>query len=87
VTGFAGLALERPLTDRLAAVAQLQLASPLLRGFDHRELDWPANNLVLGLAGAWGQGWTWDASFQEDLPADTPAVDFTVSLRLSRSWG
>ena len=83
---YFGVAAERSLGASVAAVAQYQVASPLLRGFDHRELDWPASNLVLGLAGQWGEGWTWDASFQEDLPADTPAIDFTVSLRVSRTW-
>jgi hypothetical protein len=81
-----GLAVERALGARVAAVAQYQVASPVLRGFDHRELDWPSSNLVLGLAGRWGGGWSWDASFQEDLPADTPAIDFTVGLRISRAW-
>lgn len=81
-----GVAAERSLGSNVAAIAQYQIASPVLRGFDHRELDWPASNLVLGLAGRWGEGWTWDASFQEDVPADTPAIDFTVSLRVSRAW-
>ena len=85
-SAFGGIAVERTLGDGLAAVAQLQVASPILRGFDHRELDWPANNLVLGLAGRFGDAWSWDASFQEDLPADTPAIDFTASLRVSRTW-
>jgi hypothetical protein len=84
--GFFGLAVERALASRVSAVAQYQLASPVLRGFHHRELDWPSSNLVLGLAGRWGGGWSWDASFQEDVPADTPAIVFTVSLRVSRAW-
>ncbi len=81
-----GVAAERSLGSNVAAIAQYQIASPVLAGFDHRELDWPASNLVLGLAGRWGEGWTWDASFQEDVPADTPAIDFTVGLRVSRAW-
>jgi hypothetical protein len=85
-SAFVGVALERSLARSVSGVAQLQLASPLLRGFDHRELDWPASNLVLGLAGRWGRDWRWDASFQEDVPADTPAIDFTASLRVSRTW-
>lgn len=85
-SAYLGVAAERSLGSSVSAVAQYQVASPLLRGFDHRELDWPASNLVLGLAGRWGEGWTWDASFQEDLPADTPAIDFTLSLRVSRTW-
>jgi hypothetical protein len=85
-SGLLGLGLERSLGARLSAVAQFQFATPLLSGFDHRELDWPANNLVFGLAGRFGEDWNWDASFQEDVPADTPAVDFTLSLRVSRAW-
>jgi hypothetical protein len=85
-SAFFGVAAERSLASGVAAVVQYQLSSPVLRGFGHRELDWPSSNLVLGLAGAWGGGWSWDASFQEDLPADTPAIDFTVSLRVSRRW-
>ena len=41
---------------------------------------------VYGLSGSFGDGWRWDASFQEDLPADTPAIDFTLGLRLSKRW-
>ena len=85
-SAFLGIGLERSLGERVAAVAQFQFATPLLRGFDHRELDGPANNLVFGVAGRFGEDWNWDASFQEDLPADTPAVDFTLSLRVSRAW-
>jgi hypothetical protein len=85
-TAFLGLAVERSLGASVGAVAQYQIASPLLRGFDHRELEWPASNLILGLAGRWGEDWSWDASFQEDVPPDTPAIDFTVGLRVSRTW-
>ncbi|MGE0157899.1 MAG: DUF3187 family protein [Gemmatimonadales bacterium] len=83
---FFGAAVERSLGRSVAVVAQYQIASPVLRDFDHRELDWPSSNLVLGVAGAWGDSWSWDASFQEDVPADTPAIDFTVGLRVSRRW-
>jgi hypothetical protein len=38
------------------------------------------------MSGALGERWHWDASFQEDLPSDTPAIDFTLGLRVSRSW-
>jgi hypothetical protein len=83
---YFGLSVERTLSRSLSAVVQYQLGSPALRGFDHRELDWPSSNLVLGVAGRWGEWWSWDASFQEDLPADTPAIDFTLGLRVSRRW-
>jgi hypothetical protein len=85
-SGFLGMAVERALSGSVSAVVQYQLATPLLSGFGHRELDWPSSNLVLGAAGRWGEGWSWDASFQEDIPADTPAIDFTLGLRVSRRW-
>jgi len=85
-SGFFALALERSLGSGVAAVVQYQVSTPLLDGFDHRELDWPASNFVVGLAGRFGEAWSWDASFQEDLPSDTPAIDFTVGVRISRTW-
>jgi hypothetical protein len=85
-SGSFSIAIERSLGSSLAAVLQYQIASPLLRGFGHRELDGVASNLVLGVAGRFGESWSWDASFQEDVPADTPAIDFTLGVRVSRSW-
>jgi hypothetical protein len=85
-SAFFGMAVERSLGQGVAAVAQYQLSTPVLDGFGHRELGWPSSNLVLGAAGRWGDDWTWDASFQEDVPADTPAIDFTLGLRVSRRW-
>ncbi len=85
-TRFMALALERSLGSSLAALAQIHVQSAALRSFDHRELDRAPTNLVLGLAGRVGDGWTWDASFQEDVPADTPAVDFTITLRVGRTF-
>ena len=81
-----GFAVERSLGRSVAAILQYQLSWPMLEGFGHRELDWPSSNLVVGAAGRWGEAWRWDASFQEDLPADTPAIDFTLGLRVSRRW-
>jgi len=83
---FLSLAVERSLGGSLAALAQFQMQSAALHSFDHRELDRSPTNLLLGLAGRLGASWSWDAAFQEDLPADTPAVDFTVTLRVSRSF-
>lgn len=83
---FLALAVERSLGASVAAVAQLQMQSAALRTFEHRELDRAPTNLVLGLAGRVGESWTWDASFQEDIPADTPAVDFTIAVRVGRSF-
>ena len=82
---FFGLAVERSFGG-VSAVAQYQVQSAVLDAFDHRELDTFASNVVLGASGRMGERWRWDASFQEDLPADTPAIDFTLGLRVSRSW-
>ena len=83
---FLMLGVERSLGSSVAAVVQWSIASAVLRGFHDRELDRAPSNLVLGLAGRAGDAWRWDVSFQEDVPADTPAVDFTLGLRLSRTW-
>lgn len=80
------IALERSFGSSVAGVLQYQVSTPLLQGFRHRELDGVASNLVVGLAGRVGQRWRWDVGFQEDVPADTPAIDFTLGVRLSRSW-
>jgi hypothetical protein len=85
-SAFLSIGVERSLGSSLAGLLQYQIAPPLLHGFGHRELDGVASNLVLGLAGRWGDAWSWDVSFQEDLPADTPAIDFTLGVRVSRSW-
>lgn len=82
---FLALAVERSFGG-VSAVAQYQVQSAVMNAFDHRELDTFASNLVLGASGRVGERWRWDASFQEDVPADTPAVDFTLGLRVSRSW-
>lgn len=82
--GLAGV--ERSLGDHLAAVVQYQVNSPFLASFEHRELGGFSANLVFGVAGRVGETWRWEASFQEDVPADTPAPDFTLGLRLSRGW-
>lgn len=85
-SAFLVVAAERSLGSSLAAILEYQITSPLLRGFHHRELDWPTSNLLFGLAGRVGTTWTWDAGFQEDVPADTPSIDFTLGLRVSRTW-
>ena len=85
-TWFTLLGVERPLGDRWSAIVQYQRTTSLLRGIDDTELDGTAANLVFGVAGRFGEAWLWEASFQEDLPADTPAVDFTLGIRVSRRW-
>ncbi len=83
---FASVGVERSFGSSVAGVLQYQISSPLLVGFGHRELDGVASNVVFGLAGRWGDSWRWDVGFQEDLPADTPAIDFTLGVRVSRTW-
>lgn len=85
-SAFLALGLERSLGSDLAALVQLQMQSAALHSFDHRELDRASTNVLIGMAGGIGEEWTWDASFQEDVPADTPAIDFTLSLRVGRRW-
>lgn len=80
------LGLERSLGDTWGAVVQYHVSSALLRTFEHREIDGPSYNLTFGVAGTLDDGWRWDVSFQEDLPPDTPAADFTLGVRLSRAW-
>jgi hypothetical protein len=85
-SAFFTLAFERSVGPRIAALVQFQTQSAILRSFDHRELDRAPTSLLFGLAGRWGDSWRWDASFQEDVPADTPAIDFTIGLRVSSTW-
>ena len=80
------LGVERSIGGRMAAIVQYQVSTPLMASFGHRELDGPSANLVFGIAGRAGDAWRWEASFQEDVPADTPAPDFTLGLGLSRAW-
>ncbi|HET9948784.1 MAG TPA: DUF3187 family protein, partial [Longimicrobiales bacterium] len=51
------LALERPLGSRLSLLLQYQLATSVLRDFHDRELDGPARNVLIGLAGRAGDDW------------------------------
>lgn len=83
---FFSLAVERALWSSVSAIVQYQLSTPALQGFDDRELDWPLSNVVFGAAGRFGDDWGWDVSFQEDLPADAPAIDFTLGVRVTRRW-
>ena len=80
------IAAERSLGERVSAVVQYSLATPVVRGIGNPEVDWPSGNLVFGVTGRSGEKWRWDVSFQEDIPVDSPAIDFTLGLRVSRSW-
>lgn len=83
---FMDLAVERNLASWVSGLMQLSVASPRLVGFRDPELDgWPVN-LVMGVAGEIGDGWRVDVSFQEDIPPNTPAVDFTLGIGVRRAW-
>jgi hypothetical protein len=81
---FATVTAERSLGSRLSALAQFEYQSAALRGFHVGEIDGNAFNLVLGVAGLIRNSWRWEVSFQEDLPAETPAMDFSLHLGLRR---
>jgi hypothetical protein len=83
---YFSFAVERSLGSGVSGIVQYQLSTPALRGFHDRELDWPLSNLIFGVAGRVGEDWGWDVSFQEDIPADAPAIDFTLGARLTRRW-
>ena len=77
---------EQRLAGWVSALGQLSLSSPRVRGFENSEIGGAPINLVLGFAGRLGEGWQWEASFQEDVPPDTPSVDFTLGVGLRRTF-
>ena len=80
------LGAEHSMGDNFSALIQYSAGTPVLRGFRNREVDQAAANLVFGLAGRVGSVSSWEASFQEDVPADTLAIDCTLGARLSLAW-
>jgi len=85
-SAFFSFAIERSLGSSVSGIFQYQLSTPALQGYDNRELDWPLSDIIFGVAGAFGGSWGWNVSFQEDLPADAPAIDFTLGASISRRW-
>lgn len=83
---FADLAVERNLAASLSAIVQYSFATPRLRGIGDSLLDGVPGNLLLGAAGKITGSWRWDVSFQEDVPASSPSVDFTLGLSVRRRW-
>lgn len=81
------LGVERRLGETWGAMVQLQGSSPFLRDLGHPELDRVPVNLGVGLTGRTRSGWLWQAAFTEDVRPDSPAVDFTLDLHLSRVLG
>lgn len=77
---------ERELGESWSIVAQFLGSTPYVKGLGSSELDRPSLNLVMGFAGGVGQDWRWQFSFTEDVPPNSPSVDFTVALVVSRGW-
>lgn len=77
---------EHALGSWVSALGQVSLATSKIRGFERPEIDGLQSSLVLGLAGRVRNGWQWEASFQEDIPAESPSVDFTLGLGLRRTF-
>ena len=50
-----------------------------------RNMDSSPINFAVGGAGVLG-GWEWQVSFAEDLPANSPSVDFTLDVQVGRRW-
>ncbi len=69
----------------VAAQIQIQGGSPYLQGLGNRELDRSPINLAVGVSGGL-RDWTWQAAFVEDIRPNSPSVDFTLDLRLSRAF-
>ncbi len=83
---FGNLAVERALKPTLSGVVQYALATSPLHNLGDHHIDGPSGNLVFGVTGSAGRSWLWDVSFQEDIPAGSPAADFTLGIHLSRRW-
>ena len=83
---YASAAVEAGLHPSVAFVVQGTAGTPYVSGFDDGELDRFPSTLVLGFAGRSGDEWSWQVSFAEDFPPDSPSVDFTVDLQLGRTF-
>lgn len=79
------LGLERRLGDTWSVLAQLQGSSPFLADVGHPELERFPVNLGVGFSGSTESGWRWQAAFTEDVRANSPGVDLTLDLHLSRA--
>ena len=86
VSLFLSQTVERTVARNLAVLVQLDGGPSLFHGTGLSNMDEPALNLTAGLAGIKGP-WQWQLGFAEDLTGDGPAIDFTVHIALSRSFG
>lgn len=78
--------LEREIRSGLAFVGQFGGTSRYVEGFDRGELGRIPLTLALGLAGQREDGWTWQVGFVEDVPPNSPSVDFTVHVEVGRNF-
>jgi len=78
------LGVERRLGATWSVLAQLQGSSPFLEDVGHPELDRFPVNLGVGFAGHTESGWRWQAAFTEDVRPNSPGVDLTLDMHLSR---
>jgi hypothetical protein len=83
---FGSAGVERGLSDSVSILGQFFGGSRYAAGFGFGELDNLPLNLGIGLRGRAGAGWAWQVSFTEDVPPNSPSVDFTLDLALTRTW-
>lgn len=83
---FGSAAVERNVSESVSLIGQFFGGGQYARGFGFRELDDLPLNLAIGLRGRAGEGWRWQVSFTEDVPPNSPSIDFTLDLALSRTW-
>lgn len=81
-----GVGAERSVGERWGVLSQLLLGSSYYQGFGQKELDCGPLNLAFGATFRPGPGWRIEGSFTEDLPGNNPAVDFTLDLRVTRTF-
>lgn len=78
---------ERRFGDSWGVVGQFQGSTSYHRNLRNRELEIAPVNLGVGFVGELASGWRWQAAFTEDIRPDSPAVDFTLDLHLTRVFG
>jgi len=76
---------ERLLTDGLSLIAQFVGGTGYFEGLGNEQVDGNPMNLVFGFAGRGGP-WGWELSFSEDVPPGSPSTDFTLALRVNRTF-
>jgi hypothetical protein len=85
VAALGSVAYERTVSNSVSLLAQFSGGSAYTRGQGIAELTGAAVNFAVGAAGRFGT-WEWQASFAEDVPPNSPSVDFTFDLQLARRW-